>query len=234
MKYAFPLIIIAVISLTSCNKDPFSLPSEVNFHFGMIKVGVDDVNTYSSSPRNYIINGGYLSVNSLAFEGRRENAADFFFNSVFSPVLEADLGEGYANQAVKFDIPQGIYERIEWIFNLGGENQIPLILFGEVHLNNHGKKYSLQIEYDLKETVRVVAVQPGKNQIILNQNVPAVVKVEVDAEYLLRLVNQGMILNAETTIVDGEKIILINSQNNRNIFDKIASRINQSFTVTFQ
>jgi hypothetical protein len=69
---------------------------------------------------------------------------------------------------------------------------------------------------------------------VLKKNNPSTATVLVDIPFMFQLINPGMIQLAETTIVNGEEIILINPETNTDIFNLLATRLEKSMRVIFE
>lgn len=179
------------------------------------------------------INDGTLVINRIDFEGRRENANDVFFTADFDPPIVADLGEGTSSRYVQFDIPQGIYERMEFIFHLGAPGYLPLEMTGEANLPIFGQK-EVRFEYQYPDPVSTIASGPEDSNIVLKKDETSTAHVLIDAETLFRLVNVGLLVSAEISNQNGQEMIVINQDMNSPIFNSIANRISQSLKVVFE
>lgn len=239
MRKLLPLFLILFLSLTFCQKDPSTLPAKVKFNFGMTPLvaeeGLKDaaVSADQSGQVYLTMDGGTLVVSTIEFEGRRQNASDVFFTADFDPPIVVDLETQTMSRLVQFDIPQGIYERIELIFHLGAPGHLPLLMTGEANLPNIGQK-SVRFEYQYSEPVRVVAKSISGGNIVLKKDVPGTATVDLDASHLFRLVNIGLLVSSEVHNQNGTDVILINQDMNSPIFNVIANRISQSFDVIFE
>jgi len=239
MRKLLPLFFIFFLSLASCQKDPSTLPAKVNFTFGMIPLSAEEglkdaaVDTDPSGQVYLTMDGGTLVVSTIEFEGRRQDASDVFFTADFDPPIVVDLETQTLNRLVQFDIPQGIYERIEMIFHLGAPGHLPLVMTGEANLPIVGHK-AVRFEYQYSEPVRVVAQGSSEGNIVLKKDVPGKAAVNVDASHLFRLVNVGLLVSSEIHNQNGTDIILINQDMNSPIFNVIANRLSQSFEVIIE
>ncbi len=215
------------------------MPAEVSFYFGMTPFSAEDnlkdaaVNTDQSGQVYLTMDGGTLVVSTIEFEGRRQDASDVFFTADFDPPVVVDLETETMNRLVQFDIPQGIYERIELIFHLGAPGHLPLVMTGEANLPIFGQK-PVRFEYQYGEPVRVVAQSSTGGNIVLKKDVPGTATVDVNANHLFRLVNVGLLVSSELHNENGGEIILINQDMNSPIFNVIANRLSQSFEVIFE
>lgn len=176
---------------------------------------------------------GTLVINRIDFDGLRQNARDVFFTAEFDPPIVVDLGEGSSSRYVQFDIPQGVYDRMEFIFHLGAPGYLPLVMTGEANLPQLGMK-QVRFEYQYPEPISTIATGPGGTTIVLKKDVVSKASVLVDAEKLFRLVNIGLLVSAEISNPSGAETILINQDLNSPIFNVVANRLSQSLEVVFE
>ncbi len=223
---------IAIIgTITSCEKDDLTLPSDVDFEFSM--------NPYTpanelKAGQGFTIDKGKLILSSIEFDGRRNEGEDYYFSRNFTSPLEAELHTKELNQEVHFDIPQGIYNTIEISFYLGEESKNGLFLNGTLQKGPF-EEVPIQFEYAAGEVIRIKAKNSGESEVIaLKKDTPSKASVIFDAEMFFRFVNVNMIMNAETTSIDGVETIVINEDYNNDIFSFLIARMPISLRVIFE
>ncbi|MFO7922366.1 MAG: hypothetical protein R6U58_01585 [Bacteroidales bacterium] len=231
LLFLFPFLLL----FPSCKKE-LTLPAKVIFEFGMISYENEENDLKNVPPVDIpkgriLIDRGTLSIESIEFDGRRDEGRDVFFVSDLRQALTVDLETGQISQPLSFDIPQGVYNRVELFFELGGDDNIPFLLEGSIRLG-HLDEIPLRFEYNIREQIRIRA-EPGKrsDKIVLRKDTPSTARVVVDAGAMFEFVNMGMIRNASLSAVEGENMILINSGMNNDIFNSIANRLEKSFRV---
>jgi hypothetical protein len=244
------LLITAILFLASCRKDPLTKPVKVDFQFGLSAFvmedgvggletgGADKSSTLPGQTGNNPLSGngplrmdnGTLVIASIDFEGRREQGEDVFFTYTPPQPIVADLGSETTNLPVSFDIPQGIYTRIELTLYLGTDELAPLVLNGVL---NRGPFSSLPVRFDYRFTEEIRVRGQGRHQqnIVLSEDKQSVGRVELDVESVFRLVNMGMVMNASAVDIGGQNIILIDNSNNLPIFNMIANRLGNAFSL---
>ena len=182
----------------------------------------------------FIINEGTFVINSIEFDGQRDEGEDYYFVSQFTTPLIAKVNTGVTSQTVSFDAPQGIYNKIDISFSLGTENENALILNG---ILKHGAftEIPIRIEYTFQEKINVRGTDnEGSGQIVLKKDKPAKANVIFNAPAFFQLVSYGKIKNAITQNIEGQETILINNQTNNDIFNLLASRIDNSIQVIIE
>ncbi len=238
MKRFLLLIILFTFFVSSCQKDPSTFPAKVQFSFGMTSFESQSNLKFalSSNPPNsnnlLKIDDGTLVISKIDFEGRRQNVKDVFFTANFDPPIVIDLKEETASRQVQFDIPQGVYERIEMVFYLGAPGYLPFSMTGQANHPAFGGRL-LRFEYPYSEPVRVRAKGQTGSEVVLRKDVVSQATLLVDAGFLFRLVNTGLLVSAETLNEGGREVILIAREKNTPIFNVIANRLSQSFEVIF-
>jgi hypothetical protein len=257
MKLSYFISFLILIILASCQKDPLSRPTKVSFVFGMQDYSIRDDSdkktfmytgkSFSQSDKSLntdgsiidkasnngilVIDRGSLIISSIEFEGRREQGEDVYFSSNLGQKIIADLGAMTTNIPVSFDIPQGVYHHIEITLNLGTDGQAPLIMEGNLQ-RGPLQDTPIRFEYPFTERIRIIGKGKHQQNIVLHEDKLSVARVEINAESLFRLVNMGMIMTASTINQGGQDIIIINHQNNLPVFNMIANRLANAFTLS--
>lgn len=224
------LVVIFNLLFSSCEKDEYTKPIEVSFGFTMDSLQL----TESTKSSSFTIDKGTLVVETLEFDGRREQGDDYFFTSKFSTPLQAELHNQIMNQNVSYDIPQGIYNRIELTLSIGDGNENALCLEGNF---NRGPfdEVPVLFEYAFQEQIRINARnKEGGEQIVLSKDNPVKATVRINVPNLFQFVNMNMIKNAETVQINGQEVIRINKETNNNIFNLIATKLDNSIQVVFE
>jgi len=233
MRKIISLVIFSLILFTySCEKDELTEPTKVDLEFSM-----DSYTGYgqygSKSGSSFEINEGVMIIESIEFDGRRDEGEDYFFTSDFSEPLITEMHNKYTNKDVSYDIPQGVYNRIELNFSIGDGNENALCLQGH-YQRGPLDDVEIRFEYAFQEQIRIRAKNSMNNeQIVLKSNSDVKANVIFDAAHLFKIVSMNMINNAETTQVEGENIILINNENNIDIFNVLVTRLDNSIRVIF-
>lgn len=207
--------IAAVIASTSCEEDELKLPAEVNISFDMNSFTLGD--DTKAAPL-FTIDEGYIIINTIEFDGEREQGDDYFFTNTFEELLQAEMHTGNINQDVSFDIPQGVYYKVEFNFIVGDEEYPALRLRG---ISNDPVLGDIPVlfEYPFVEEIQIEATNiNGKKEIVLRKDRPSTATIILDIPLLCKLFNPGMIQQAELVSIEGEDVLLINNETNTNIF----------------
>ncbi len=239
MKFTIPVIVFAFLAtLSSCKKDELTLPADVTFSFGMLSVyadGTEVVRGYeeNSASNSFTIDKGFLAIEAIEFDGRRDEGKDVFFISDLGNQILADLDSESTNIDVRFDIPQGVYNRIDITLHLCSVKNASLILEGDVSWGNQNS-VPIRFEYCYADQVRVRAKPRSGNSIVLQKDKLSKARVELDAQFMFRFINPSILSEATLVKIEGKDVLLINSKNNIDIFNQIANRLGNSFSVVFE
>ena len=224
-------LFVSVFALYSCEKDELTLPAEVTLEFAMEPFHAETDLKINSG---FDVDQGIITLEGLEFDGRREQGGDYFFTRNFELPLQAELHSGSANQQVSFDVPQGVYNRIEMDLSLGMENEFALRLQGRFQ-RGPVDEIPVVFEYSFTERIRIRAKnQDDQEQIVLKKDQPATATILMDVPFMFQLVSPGMIQSAQTTTINNEEVILITIDHNTEIFNLLAPRLEKSIRVIIE
>jgi len=233
-----------LLVLSSCRKDELTLPAKVFFEFELItyeegynqkKGGPPEELPFAPPFNRMTIDRGTLVIESIAFDGRRDEGRDVYFSSDLEKPVIVDLERGKTNQEISFDIPQGIYNRVELLLDLGSEDNVSLVLEGSIR-NRQSAEIPLRFEYRFQERIRIMAESGSQaDKIVLKKDSPSRVRIVVDAGSIFQFANIGRLESTTIAIRDGddEELLIISDVVNTNIFNSMVTRIENSFRIIF-
>ena len=216
-----------------------------NNPFGESDGRVADIGTLENIPGNKIqiesveINRGKIFLTDIEIEGIREQGEDVYLAIPFEPPLQIDVKEGVASdQHISFDLPQGIYEKLEFRFFLGGEKQTAIQFQGNIKPGNSAKT-GFYFDYIKQENFLVRAMRknhrPTEN-IIINKTKTAKASMIIDAGNLFSaLLIPPFSLSIPVGNDGGNKITISNlNDENKAIFGLMQGRLEKSVSVVFE
>jgi hypothetical protein len=238
------LVIISLILLISgCikEKNELTLPVRIKLKIGSLP-----------SFEDYYISAyqGKIGIQSIQFEGKREAGEDIFFETDPKMNLQTLQFSGKPANILEFDIPQGIYNYMKW--------DVTLKRIMSEELNNFDDADSLRVgliipgiyvafsgEWDEIETKIPIAFAiddtellsfkstgiDGSSSIVISENKPYEITMLLDLDYTFGSVSRESFKEAEITDVNGQQTILITSDKNKNLYENLLYRINQSTKV---
>ena len=222
-----------MLMLPACIKDELTLPAKVFFEFELIP-------SFDTPPGGMIINKGSIIIESIEFDGRRDQGKDVYFTSDLSGPVFIDLENGQSDRELSFDIPQGVYNRVKIILNLAekmeGSKGIPFVLEGKISEGpmNNMNKIPLRFEYNFHERIEIEARSGNNaNKIVLRKDTPATARIVVDAGLLFQFVNLPTLNNFTISQFNNQETIIISPESNSEIFNRIGQNrgLERSFRV---
>lgn len=231
MKNAFFISCMICIALWSCEKDELKLPAEVKLAFDMKSFNLEeDV----KASQQFYVDEAYFILSDFEFDGQREEGEDYFFTRHFDEPLYAEMHTGLTNRDISFDIPQGVYSKIDLNMIAGNETTPALSLRGRFQ-RGPLEDVPVLFEYSFREEIRVRGMnKEGNRQVVLRKDVPGTATVLLDAPFMFQFLNMGLLRNAELYMFEGEETIIINSEKNTDIFNLVATRLDKSIQVIFE
>ncbi len=239
----FALLLILMFALNSCRKDELTLPAKVYFNFEIEPHQDSELKSHpagsaASPPFGQLeIGTGRLLVRAIEFDGKREQGRDVYFISDFDAPLQIMLGKHEDNVEVSFDIPQGSYKKIDIGFHLGdfnGTGLPSLTLEGNMVLPNSQSVY-LRFEYHFDDIIVVRSRGSVANEnILLRKDKVSTATVEIDVPFLFRFINMGELMSGQFAHENGNEVLVINEHKNQALFNKLANRLNNAFSVVIQ
>ncbi len=232
---------ILLIFITACEKlmdtSPEKLPAKLEFEFAIDAFESEeaDDNTGSQVVKNqskFTIDHGFLAIENIEFDGRRKHGAtNVYFMSDFPETINLNLTGELLQTDIAFDIPQGQYTMVELTFHLGDDHYPSLVMEGSFQRGNH-EPIAVRFEYAYREQIRVKAKNyGGQQEVVFKKDEVSVAEVCIDTQSLVRLINFGMLMNAEVVIIDGREVLLINADTNPGLYNSISARLNQALRL---
>lgn len=245
------LIFLAITAccwiLTACaDGDFFKNPTAIEGYFK---------NTGQSAINGHLqIESATLSLTEIEINGQRSNAQDVFLNRIFtSSGGNFSLLTGDPNQPVYFDIPQGIYERLEFRLFLENDNHTLILVPIEeeddddlmVDLNEYfanakpGILLKCRFDYNddsymvilaINDLLRLnlIARQSGNRQILLESETQYNANLQFNFAHWFGLITPEMLEDAETFEYEDIETIFIHKDFNRSLYVSIVNRIEES------
>lgn len=191
-------------------------------------------------------NKGTLLIESIEFEGIKEDGNNYVFESNFDSIATANLQTGVTTPEIKFDIPQGIYNRINLAIKIPDHNNQPSLMVEGIYDFPPGKgnppdpigpdketRIKVVINFGLMLELNGITNKKNKNEFVFNQNQPGKLQITIDPDFWFRPVTPNLIRNAEISEEEEEAEIVISKTKNERIFELIINRIEPSTEAVF-
>ncbi len=229
-KHYISLLIIALaVFFSFCKKkqeDKWKMPSSVKFTM--------DINRESAMGGNLAFTGGNIILNYFSFDGKRDQGGDVYFDN--SSAINYSFDSNATIPEWNFDIPQGSYSQIKIMYKTGGsQNDKQIVVTGTYTNSTNSTVYPVRFEFQANQTFLIFAkAASGNSQIVLDKDVEAIAKIEMDPVYWFQVITPAMMDNANITNLNGTPTLLINKNTNNNINNAMQSRVHDNVTrVTF-
>jgi hypothetical protein len=223
---------IFIFSIFSCEKNKWKLPTKVSF----------SINLNNLKNERFSFTEGYIVISNFEIQGRRDQGNDVISPKKFGNGLKIQFNNSNVSD-LDFDIPQGTYNNFEVIFdtqlcetagNNNPDNYLAGLRIKGTLLNIENENCNVIFEFNMKEYFNLIAKNPeGNSQIILDTEIPSFAKIIFNPAYWFQNISDLQIQNIEYMQNNGQtnfKTILINEENNQEIYSIVANRIKESTT----
>ena len=224
------ITLILFIAVAGCReKDDLTLPVRVELEIGV---------SLHSLPGYYTFQEGHIGIQSIQFEGKREIGEDIFVET--DPEINFPVKEFKLPKLISFfDIPQGIYDYMNWNVNLKRvviddytDSQSKGLILSGWYVRNEWDWTRIIIAVDDTEKLSIRACDPYDNfSIVLtaDKEYKAVLYLYLDCVF--SSISQQSLEEADISNVNGESTILISSETNENLYENILYRLTQSAKI---
>lgn len=212
MRFVF--IFSAVLFLTACSKAKLNQPCTIQFKSDFI----------SSNGNNNDVYTGTMSISRILFTGSRKKGANVEIEKELAD-LKAELTQNNL-MGVDMNIPIGEYNEFDVKIRLSKTN-------------------SLTLRKNLEPQVQLpVVIQISKDLDLSFKRYDKSEELEKDQTYgciltwnffkLFTGFNNQQWVNATSSMLDGEEVILINETNNVNLYQLVLNNIDGSLSAKFE
>lgn len=171
----------------------------------------------------------------MEFQGYRQSGNDYFFTKDFEEGLEVVVEEGKPAALLNFDMPQGVYERINISLKVRKSTAAPSVVMEGYYTNNQMVEIPLLFEYNFDEVFEYRA-NPGINNgtISISKSTNNEASIQFNPSYWMQLINARMLQGAKLSLVENIPTIVISEESNEHIFNLLSSRIKNASELKFQ
>ena len=187
-------------------------------------------------PASLSIEKAKMVITGIAIDGQREQGKDVSMTRNFSPPLEIEFEDGEtADYDVSFDLPQGVYTKLEFQFYMGNEKHPSFEFSGPVN-GNRPEKIDFKFQYKNTEKIRTRALRNNQlSDIGIDKSKQTRATIVLDAEYLFANITRDHLINSKADgPPQGNPFIRVDQKNNMHIYGALANRIEKSIAVVFE
>lgn len=221
----FLALSLAFFSLFSCGKK-WKKPTDVSFKFQLNSNSNSGLVKFTS---------GFLTLNKISFNGdRKQGQNQIELDQTFSNNLQVNLSQNAIGSGIKFDIPQGTYDKMEIKMETDGDQTGTSLLIYGYYVNSINDTIALQFEFPADDAIKIQAKNSsGGNQIVLIEDQPSNPTVIMNPNYWFATVTQSELDSATQNIILGVPTIVINDNDNSDIYELIVDRLEEGNEIVF-
>jgi len=212
-----------MLLIFSCNK--WKEPTEVDFY-----VDIDKTPTVNNQ---LAFTGGEIIVEYFDFDADRDKGEDVIFSKEFSTGLIIPFNINQPVAELDFVIPQGIYKRIDISFKTFDDNSDNCILILGDYTYLDGSIIPFRFEFTDSEEFSIRAENDDGGEIVLDKDRLSPAKILLNPSHWFQVLSVNDFQNATLTTVDGVSTIVINKNENDNIYDLVINRLDESALIIF-
>ncbi len=218
------LLLISVSLVVGCNKKKWNetFPSAVSY-----KASSNEV-TLAGKP--LVIDSLRLNYSDLHLKGERLQGEPIHLihnNNAVIDFLNAPVGPS-------FEVPRGTYTEMTLETSLQTTTEPSLQIYGTYFLQQ-GDTYPVEISLEInQELIYNVLDVDGETMILIDEDNPKDLTIEMDLEILFSEIIPGLWNAAIVTAQNGSQTIVVDELNNNNIYNGLSSKIGEALIVKFQ
>lgn len=221
----FMLSFYAMVFFVSCGKK-WKETTSVDFKFNI---------TQSESSENLHFTSGNMIIREISFSGERKKGGSVNFTNSITNGAILNLDNGTSIPAIRYDIPQGTYSKINLTIKAFDEDPSPSLSLYGYYVEDNSDSVPFIYEFHSGVNFNVTGkTSNGSSEIVLIEGRPATCVITFAPNYWFDTVTDNLLNDAEESYVDGDSTILINENSNPVIYNLISSRIAEATKAVFQ
>jgi hypothetical protein len=221
MRLKLILFLSVLVLVVSCNK--WKQPTDTQFYV--------DINRTPTIGGQLTFTGGQMILSNFEFEGEREKGGDVSFITNYGSGLTIPFDLTNTNPELNFDIPQGVYNRIALVLTTGSSGEV--ILVEGTYAYNGGGTVPFRFIFADTEEFEIEAEDDDGGTIVLDKDAISPAKIVLDPTHWFAPVPSSFFENATLTDVNGVNTIVIDKNNNEDIYDIVLDRLEETAAVIF-
>lgn len=206
-------LVVVLFAQTGCDRESeFKNPASLSFAMEM------DKGLNLSSFSNLYLDSATLVLNNFSITGDRANANNFEFTRNFVGGLRLDLTKGDLLQELKFDMPQGTYQKITIKFEISALEILGRYFYTNAHIKQSLVHFQLEKPKTFEIEMRDVL---GSSVLNLYEYIAQHPKVIFSPKSWFGNFTEPILENANLVFVGNDQVIKINHKDNTFIFNLI-------------
>jgi hypothetical protein len=219
--------LVFALGFSACTANE-RLPAELVFNFQWAET--PDVGS------SFTMEGGELVIGELNFDGTREVGSEFSFRVADNQGIIVDLRSNEINPALRYNLPQGIYNRIRISFELLSREGRPSVWVEGKYKNSANQESNFRLEYSANLLLDALAQHENDTSLplVVKESEISDLWIILNPYNWLQLVTERDMNEAELSEWSGKTGILISSTQNELIYDKVVRRVGQSVQIMYK
>lgn len=174
-----------------------------------------------------------LVLSKLEVEGNRRQGEEHIFLEKTTAAGTYLFTPGFESQAISIDIPQGTYSEINVKTYLQSDTEGTYQLLA-AFINSVGDTIPILFKYETAAVFELRATSGGENTINLVEDNIYHARISLNMAYLFDAVPNSELEDAELTTVNSITTIEIDEDNNSDIYNILASRMNECMELSIE
>lgn len=184
----------------------------------------------NSSP-DLDLHAGILRIDKFEFEGKRQQGNDVYFSDEVAGLTALDIPTSSFLSSMRYDIPQGTYDEIRCRIRFKSpESSLPSVHIEGNYINASSQSYPVIFEaYDQVP----IEISLTGTEVVFVEEEDATGKIHFSINEWFSSLTANQLDNADLTNINSVQTILIDEQNNSDLYDIIFNRIGTTESLDF-
>lgn len=184
----------------------------------------------NSSP-DLDLQSGILRIDKFEFEGKRQQGNDVFFSNEVDGLTALDITTSSFLNALRYDIPQGTYDEIRCRIRVKSpESSLPSVHIEGNYVN--ASSQSFPVIFEAYDQVPIEISLTGY-EVVFIEETDATGRIQFGVNEWFSALTANQLDSADLTMVNSVQTILIDEQNNIDLYEIIFSRIGTTESIYF-
>jgi hypothetical protein len=230
--FIFIFFFVPVLLFNGCEEDVLDEPASVQLQVSMKKLNSSEKVSFNGG-KPMQINAGKIAIESIEFDGRRENAKDYYFSKTYQKGLIGYLEKEELSENVTFDIPQGSYNPAKIKLHLNAIDSIKGLLLQGAYKSPVFQETKLEFAFFENEETMEITIQnaKGNKKVLFNKGKTKTLVLQLNLNSVFAQFNPKR-LEAANAIQEGNKRkIIISKEQNQELYYDLVERIEKSTKV---
>jgi hypothetical protein len=177
------------------------------------------------------ITNGIIVVDKFEFEGKRKQGNDVYFNNESENLSRIDIGTSAFLTPLNYDIPQGTYTEIRCNLRFrSDDSNVPSMRIEGTFLNSSSQL--IPFIFETEDYIPVEISATGiEETFVEDDEIRPVIHLNVNRWF--SAITNNQLDNADTTVINSVPTILLDEDNNSDLYELVISRIGTIESLEF-